>query len=737
MKIRSPHNLTNFFFFTGIILQSSLAQQTPDLASQIEGEWIIYRGDNFEIKKISNQKTQSNFYRWNGTLRSKKDSHLKLTSLGKGKAEFIIPKGAQWQYLDGGKRPESSRWTNLSFDSKASGWKTGKAGFGYADNDDETIITDMENKYLSIFIRREFELPKEAELKGLGLLINYDDGFILYANGRRLFESSNVNVEKKTGEITVNNHEANGSEFFSLGEYASAFREGKNVIAIQGINTNLESSDFTLDPQILMGGTGSFIESSHQITHVDSSSNGYDKDRTWKGKVDNLQIWERALSENEVLGLWNNGKGNNKVSKELVEGLIGHWPFDGNLKDASGNKRHATGKNSPGFAKGQFGQALDLNGTNQYVLLGGQPTDYTPKNGNITLSMWFSADAFDKRWQTLVSMGDSWTDWRVHRFGTTDTMAYAAGRWVRNTRDVLDGKMHHLVAISEKGKGVRLFVDNFLVTSNASSKQAQNFLGIIPDEDGWLPAVGANLQGQINLSKSIEGEFIPMQDSLRISTSSGRNNDSGFYRKVTHPEEALLIAARNGNIDTVKTLLDSGVDADVTSPNSYTALGYAGIGGHLELMQLLIKHGADVNKQSRFMKSPLSVVAGSPQIAAIKLLIASGAKFKTNYNGGSIAHEAVFWEQPEMLEFILEDLKVSPNLQGKNGATPLHYAIHKMERGQNTANQKHLEALKILLKNGVNSDLRFKDNNGNNQTALEQAMSKGLDDVVAILKNSR
>ena len=60
-----------------------------------------------------------------------------------------------------------------------------------------------------------------------------------------------------------------------------------------------------------------------------------------------------------------------------------------------------------------------------------------------------------------------------------------------------------------------------------------------------------------------------------------------------------------------------------------------------------------------------------------------------------------------------------------------------MERGQNTANQKHLEALKILLKNGVNSDLRFKDNNGNNQTALEQAMSKGLDDVVAILKNSR
>ena len=744
MKIRSPHNLTNFFFFTGIILQSSLAQQTPDLASQIEGEWIIYRGDNFEIKKISNQKTQSNFYRWNGTLRSKKDSHLKLTSLGKGKAEFIIPKGAQWQYLDGGKRPESSRWTNLSFDSKASGWKTGKAGFGYADNDDKTIITDMENKYLSIFIRREFELPKEAELKGLGLLINYDDGFILYANGRRLFESSNVNVEKKTGKITVKNHEANGSEFFSLGEYASAFREGKNVIAIQGINTNLESSDFTLDPQVLIGGTGTFQESKRRMTYIDPSNNWYDKDRAWKGKVDNLQIWSRALNDNEVIDLWNNGKGESKVSKDLAKDLIGHWPFDGDLKDISGNKRDATGKNSPGFAKGQFGQALDLNGENQYVLLGGQPVDYTPKNGSITLSMWFSADALDKRWQTLISMGDSRTDWRIHRFWTSDTMAYAAGRWVRNQVNVLDGKMHHIVAISEKGKGVRLYVDNSLVSSDAPREHAQSFLGIIPDEDGWLPAVGANLQGQINLSKPIAGEFIPMQDTLRITASSTTgnqnffsNNHAGLYRQVSHPEEALLIAARNGDSKKIAALLESGVNPDATSPNSYTALGYAGIGGHLELMQLLIKHGADVNKQSRFMKSPLSVVAGSPHIAAMKLLIASGAEFKTNARGSTVAHEAVTWKQPKMLEFILEKLELDPNSRTRSGATALHYAINKMERGKDIENQNPLEALKILLKNGANPNLRFKDNNGNNRTAFEQAMSKGLDDVVEILKNSR
>ena len=711
------------------------AEDPPDLLEQISGDSIMYRGDQYEIKRISSGKVQSSFYDWKGNLRVERTSDLKLDSSAGGESKTIIEQGSEWHYLAGGKIPKDSSWTGLSFDAGKAGWKTGKAGFGYGDDDDETVLDDMEGKYLSVFIRREFELPEKVELKGLGLLINYDDGFILHANGRRLFSSSSVTVDEKTGETTVTNHEANGAEYFSLSEYASAFRTGKNVIAIQGINTNLPSTDFTLDPQVLMGGTGSFVETNRKERHESFRTDPFFKDRAWDGKVDNLQIWGRALGDDDIASLWNRGQGSAKVSKELSEGLIGHWPFDGNLKDASGNGRHGKGENSPGFVKGQTGLALQLNGDNQFVTLGGKAADYTPASGSITVSLWFSADKFDKRWQTLLAMGDLGpSDWRIHRFNLTNNMGFVGGMWARNNTKIDDGKMHHLVAVTEKDKGVRLYLDN-----NLASRSANNaFDGIGADEDGWLPAVGANLQGRINLSTPLEGEFIPMQDSLRVVVTSltqggGNNNSySGVYRKVDHPEEALLIAAREGNKKKVEELLKAGVSPDTASRNSYGALGYAGIGGHLEIMKLLIAHKADVNRRARFMKTPLNVTAGSSHIASAKLLLANGAEVSlANGNGAFVTHESAFWGQPEMLEFLLTEAKVDPNLRSKNGQTALHYAMWNMVNGKDEFNKPYLKCIQLLLKHGTNPDLR---GGNNNRTPLEMALNNGLSDVVALLE---
>ncbi len=710
------------------------AEDPPDLLEQVSGDWIMYRGDQYEIKRISSGKVQSSFYDWKGNLRVERTSDLKLDSSAGGESKTIIEQGSEWHYLAGGKIPKDSSWTGLSFDAGKAGWKTGKAGFGYGDDDDETVLDDMEGKYLSVFIRREFELPEKVELKGLGLLINYDDGFILHANGRRLFSSSNVTVDEKTGETTVTNHEANGAEYFSLSEYASAFRTGKNVIAIQGINTNLPSTDFTLDPQLLLGGSGSFVETNRKAVHTTFRSDWFYKDRTWNGRVDDVRIWGRALGDDDIASLWNRGQGSAKVSKGLSEGLIGHWPFDGNLKDASGNGRHGKGENSPGFVKGQTGLALQLNGDNQFVTLGGKAADYTPASGSITVSLWFSADKFDKRWQTLLAMGDLGpSDWRIHRFNLTNNMGFVGGMWARNNTKIDDGKMHHLVAVTEKDKGVRLYLDN-----NLASRSANNaFDGIGADEDGWLPAVGANLQGRINLSTPLEGEFIPMQDSLRVVAKASQkawvnNSHSGVYRRMSHPKEALLIAAREGNKKKVEELLKAGVSPDTASRNSYGALGYAGIGGHLEIMKLLIAHKADVNRRARFMKTPLNVTAGSSHIASAKLLLANGAEVSlANGNGAFVTHESAFWGQPEMLEFLLTEAKVDPNLRSKNGQTALHYAMWNMVNGKDEFNKPYLKCIQLLLKHGTNPDLR---GGNNNRTPLEMALNNGLSDVVALLE---
>ncbi len=163
-----------------------------------------------------------------------------------GSVKYLIAKNEVWDYLAGGETPETEMWNKLGFDAEEEGWKKGPAGFGYGDSDDRTELEDMAGEYDSVFIRREFDIPAGTDMRKLGLAINYDDGFILHVNGKKLFSKS---VERKAdGKLAVTSHEASGSEYFSLATFSETFVPGKNVIAIEGFNVGLESSDFSMDP---------------------------------------------------------------------------------------------------------------------------------------------------------------------------------------------------------------------------------------------------------------------------------------------------------------------------------------------------------------------------------------------------------------------------------------------------------------------------------------------------------
>ena len=56
------------------------------------------------------------------------------------------------------------------------------------------------------------------------------------------------------------------------------------------------------------------------------------------------------------------------ISRGIIEeGAVGLWSFEGDAKDGSGLNNHGTLQNSPTFVAGRSGQALALNGLNQYV----------------------------------------------------------------------------------------------------------------------------------------------------------------------------------------------------------------------------------------------------------------------------------------------------------------------------------------------------------------------------------
>ena len=55
------------------------------------------------------------------------------------------------------------------------------------------------------------------------------------------------------------------------------------------------------------------------------------------GKIDDVGIWNRALTQSEITSLYNQTTNSNIPSYVPTNGLVGYWPFNGNANDESGN----------------------------------------------------------------------------------------------------------------------------------------------------------------------------------------------------------------------------------------------------------------------------------------------------------------------------------------------------------------------------------------------------------------
>jgi hypothetical protein len=158
-----------------------------------------------------------------------------------------IEKNSEWTYLAGA-YPEG-KWTEIKYDAK--GWKKGQAPFGYSYKEARTVLDDMQGGYTSIYLRHEFVVEQADYIAELGLMINYDDGFVAYLNGKEVVRKG---VGKGSGKDAqqIKSHDATKYGYFALKEFEKHLRDGVNVLAIEGHNSSLDSHDFLMDPYLLI-----------------------------------------------------------------------------------------------------------------------------------------------------------------------------------------------------------------------------------------------------------------------------------------------------------------------------------------------------------------------------------------------------------------------------------------------------------------------------------------------------
>jgi hypothetical protein len=159
--------------------------------------------------------------------------------------EVLVPGDAVWRYFPGTEAPSPGfEWAQGDFDDHT--WKEGKSGFGYGDDDDATVLKDMQNTYTTLYIRRSFDVPDPAAYEKVVLSVSFDDGFIAYLNGVEVGRSNVPEVSPGADGL------ANRSvrEPLVPVNVELSPRKGRNVLALHGLNRALESSDFSLAPAV-------------------------------------------------------------------------------------------------------------------------------------------------------------------------------------------------------------------------------------------------------------------------------------------------------------------------------------------------------------------------------------------------------------------------------------------------------------------------------------------------------
>jgi len=140
---------------------------------------------------------------------------------------------------------------------------------------------------------------------------------------------------------------------------------------------------------------------------------------------------------------------------------------------------------------------------------------------------------------------------------------------------------------------------------------------------------------------------------------------------------SLFNAAKNGNVNAVKKLLNNGANVNQANDNEgKTPLYGASKGGHTEVVKLLLAKGADVNKASvgEFGLTPLHWASQEGYTEIVKMLLAKGANVnKADKDGETPLYYASYSGQTEAVKVLLK-AGADANKADREGITPLWWA---------------------------------------------------------------
>ncbi|KAK6332584.1 SH3 and multiple ankyrin repeat domains protein 2 [Orbilia blumenaviensis] len=185
----------------------------------------------------------------------------------------------------------------------------------------------------------------------------------------------------------------------------------------------------------------------------------------------------------------------------------------------------------------------------------------------------------------------------------------------------------------------------------------------------------------------------------------------------------LAVACKSGNITTVELLLSRGAQPNTLAVGGRFALAEAAARGDIEIIKLLIEHGAitDIPQSCGKTVSPLAIAAEEGHKEAVELLVANGADVNREYDGVTPLIAASRCDKDigkDIMEYLIENgaiVDLLPiNHVGSAGSALI--AVLSPAGMFLSGNYDPLERVKLLLRKGA--DVNLVPRSGRYGTAL-------------------
>lgn len=234
------------------------------------------------------------------------------------------------------------------------------------------------------------------------------------------------------------------------------------------------------------------------------------------GKMDDIRLYSRVLSPNEVTQLYN-----------WAPGPIGWWKFDENTgtiaSDSSGNNYTGAFSGTPTWINGKYGDALNFNGANEVDAT----LSIAPGNGN-TVEVWVYPTASIAS-KNLITSSILTTDSSSRpNYGSCVGTAISLNTWT------------HIAATSTDSTHCTIYQNGILTSSSATTGvslgtsiniAASSFVGIMDDvRVYWYPRTSKQIVADLNGGHPAGGSAISsMLGYWNLDEQQGQTvHDKGF-----------------------------------------------------------------------------------------------------------------------------------------------------------------------------------------------------------------